>query len=86
MNNLSANIFPAAEWLSVSPRTGIIPPGSNQVISVDIDGRFGATIVEDILQLSYVKLETPDIIWASCPCIWVCFVHVSNVGMFYANR
>ena len=28
----------------------------HEVISVDVDGRFGADIVEDILQLSYCKL------------------------------
>ena len=40
-----------------------------EVVSVDIDNRFGCTICEDILQLSYCKLETPDVIWASCPCV-----------------
>ena len=39
-----------------------------EVISVDVDGRFGADIVEDILQLSYCKLPVPDVIWASPPC------------------
>ena len=38
------------------------------MIAVDIDGRFGADIVEDILQLSYCKLPVPDVIWASIPC------------------
>ncbi len=55
-NNLSANIFPAAEWLSVSPRTGIIPPGSNQVISVDID-------TEGLLEGTYydiISIQTND--------------------------
>ena len=36
----------------------------HEVISVDVDGRFGADIVEDILQLSYCKLPVPDVIWA----------------------
>ena len=40
----------------------------HEVISVDVDGRFGADIVEDILQLSYCKLPAPDVIWASPPC------------------
>ena len=40
----------------------------HDVISVDIDGKHGADIVEDILQLSYCKLPTPDVIWASVPC------------------
>ena len=38
------------------------------MISVDIDGRFGADIVEDILQLNYCRLAVPDVIWASPPC------------------
>jgi site-specific DNA-cytosine methylase len=40
----------------------------HEVTSVDIDGRFGTDIVEDILQLSYCKLPVPDVIWASPPC------------------
>ena len=40
----------------------------HEVISVDVDGRFGADIVEDIWQLSYCKLPAPDVIWASPPC------------------
>ncbi len=40
----------------------------HEVRSVDVDGRFGADIVEDILQLSYCKLQVPDVIWASPPC------------------
>ena len=40
----------------------------HEVISVDVDGRFGADIVEDILQLSYCKLQVPDVIWSSPPC------------------
>ena len=34
----------------------------HEVISVDIDGRFGADVVEDILQLSYCR-PVPDVIW-----------------------
>ena len=41
----------------------------NEVISVDIDGRFGCEIQEDILQFAYVKIPwIPDILWASPPC------------------
>ena len=35
---------------------------------MDIDGRFYPEICEDILRLSYCKLPTPDVIWASPPC------------------
>ena len=42
--------------------------GGHEVISVDIDGRYNPEICEDILQLSYWKLPTPDAIWASIPC------------------
>jgi hypothetical protein len=38
------------------------------VLSIDIDGRFGAEIVQDILQVDYRALPTPDVIWASPPC------------------
>jgi site-specific DNA-cytosine methylase len=38
------------------------------VVSVDVDGRFGAEIVGDILQLDYKALPTPDIVWSSPPC------------------
>ena len=40
----------------------------HEVISVDTDPRFNPEICEDILQLSYCKLPTPDVIWASPPC------------------
>ena len=40
----------------------------HEVISVDIDPRYNPEICEDILQLSYCKLPTPDVIWASPPC------------------
>jgi hypothetical protein len=40
----------------------------HEVVSVDIDGRLGAEIVEDILQISYCKLDVPSGIWASVPC------------------
>ena len=40
----------------------------HEVISVDIDPRFNPDICEDILQLSYCKLDTPMILWSSPPC------------------
>ena len=40
----------------------------HEVISVDLDGRFGAEIQEDILIFNYARLETPDFIWASPDC------------------
>ena len=40
----------------------------HEVISVDVDPRYNPEICEDILQLSYCKLPTPDVIWASPPC------------------
>ena len=42
---------------------------NDKVISVDIDGRFGCEIQEDILQWDYKTLPwVPDILWASPPC------------------
>ena len=40
----------------------------HEVISIDIDPTFNPEICEDILQLSFCKLDTPDVIWASPPC------------------
>ena len=40
----------------------------HEVISVDIDPRYNPEICEDILQLSYCKLDIPDVIWASPDC------------------
>ena len=40
----------------------------HECISVDIDPRYNPEICEDILQLSYCKLDVPDVIWASPPC------------------
>ena len=53
---MSANIFPAAEWLSVTPRNGIVPPGENQTINVDID-------TEGLLEGTYydiISIQTND--------------------------
>ena len=35
---------------------------------LDIDGRHGATIVQDIRTWDYSQEPTPDVIWAGCPC------------------
>ena len=40
----------------------------HEVISIDIDGRFGATIVADILEFDYTTLPIPTVIWCSVPC------------------
>ena len=40
----------------------------HEVIRVDIDQQYNPEICEDILQLSYCKLPTLDVIWASPPC------------------
>ena len=42
--------------------------GMHEVIAVDIDNKYRPEICGDILQLNYFDLETPDVIWASCPC------------------
>ena len=39
-----------------------------EVQSLDVDGRFGATIVQDILQWDYSKEPTPDVIFSGVPC------------------
>jgi hypothetical protein len=42
---------------------------NHDVVSVDINGKFGAEIVIDILEWEYDKLDfAPDFIWASIPC------------------
>ncbi len=40
----------------------------HEVISVDIDGRYNPEIICDIMQWTYCKSPTPDVIWASVPC------------------
>jgi len=41
----------------------------HEVIDLDIDGRFGADIVVDILEWDYKDLPwIPDVIWSSPPC------------------
>jgi hypothetical protein len=41
----------------------------HEVISVDIDGKFGPEIVTDILKWDHTLLDfRPDFIWASVPC------------------
>ena len=39
-----------------------------EVQSLDVDGRFGATIVEDILLWDYSQQPTPDVIFSGVPC------------------
>jgi hypothetical protein len=39
------------------------------VISVDLDHRYNPEIVADIMTWDYTNIQTPDIIWASPPCI-----------------
>ena len=39
-----------------------------EISSLDVDGRFGATIVEDILQWDYSEEPTPDVIFSGVPC------------------
>ena len=40
----------------------------HKVVSVDLDPRYNPEVCEDILTWDYKALETPDFIWASCPC------------------
>ena len=43
--------------------------GGWDISSLDVDGRFGATIVEDILQWDYSSKEPiPDVIFSGVPC------------------
>jgi len=35
---------------------------------LDVDGRFGAAVVEDILQWDYSEEPTPDIVFSGVPC------------------
>ena len=39
-----------------------------EISSLDVDGRFGATVVEDILQWDYSQESTPDVIFSGVPC------------------
>ena len=41
----------------------------NEAVSVDIDGRFGCEVQENLLQWDYKTLPwVPDVLWASPPC------------------
>ena len=40
----------------------------HRVVSVDLDPRHAPEVCENILTWDYKALETPDFIWASCPC------------------
>ena len=55
------------ELFSGTGGVGVPWRAGREVISIDVDDRFGADVVEDILQLSYCKLPVPDVIWASPP-------------------
>ena len=39
-----------------------------EIQSLDVDGRFGATIVEDILCWDVSREPTPDVIFSGVPC------------------
>ena len=39
-----------------------------EIQSLDVDGRFGATIVEDILLWDYTQEPVPDVIFSGVPC------------------
>jgi hypothetical protein len=39
-----------------------------EIQSLDVDGRFGAAVVEDILQWDYSEEPTPDVIISGVPC------------------
>ncbi len=57
------NIFSGTESVAIPWRQA-----GHEVISVDIDGRYNPEVCEDILQVSYCKFPTADVIWASPPC------------------
>ena len=57
------NLFSGTDSVAIPWREA-----GHEVISVDIDPRYNPEICEDILQLSYCKLDTPYVIWASPPC------------------
>ena len=57
------NLFSGTDSVAIPWREA-----GHEVISVDIDPRYNPEICEDILQLSYCKLPTPQIIWCSPPC------------------
>ena len=40
----------------------------HRVFSVDVDGREAPEYCGDILNWDYTSIDTPDVIWASCPC------------------
>ena len=57
------NIFSGTDSVAIPWREA-----GHEVISVDIHPRFNPEICEDILQLAYCQLPTPDVIWASPDC------------------
>ena len=58
--------------LSLFDGTGVLSrvfrQGGWEVSSLDIDGRFGATIVQSILDWDYSQEPPCDVIVAGCPC------------------
>ena len=42
--------------------------GGWEIQSLDCDGRFGATVVQDILLWDYSEEPTPDVIFSGVPC------------------
>ena len=57
------NLFSGTDSVAIPWREN-----NHEVINVDIDPRYRPEICEDILQLSYCQLPTPDVIWSSPPC------------------
>jgi len=39
-----------------------------EVETLDLDGKFGATIVTDVRKWDYKNQPAPDVLWAGCPC------------------
>ena len=55
-NNLSTNILPSADWLSISPLSGTLVPGTSQTISINMD-------TSNLLEGTYydiISIETND--------------------------
>ena len=55
-NNLTTNIIPKAEWLTISPLSGNLIPGTNQNINLDMD-------TSDLIEGTYydiISIQTND--------------------------
>ena len=57
------NLFSGTDSVAIPWREA-----GHEGISVDVDPRYNPEICNDILQLDYKNLPTPDVIWSSCPC------------------